>query len=134
MKKILFVLMYFICTASSCKDSPFVERVYRIKVVNNSLQNIYFFDSRVYPDTSLPTTKPYFGGIGANSFGTLDSKEDWPDIFKKLPNDTLSIFILSNDTVNSYDWNVVSSQYKILKRYDLSLGDLQGSNWTVTYQ
>ncbi len=50
-----------------------------------------------------------------------------------LPNDTLSIFIFHSDTVSSYPWQTIRTEYKILKRYDLSIADLERLNYKVSY-
>lgn len=133
MKKIIIPIILFVGCSGTCKKNPFVEKVYSIKVVNHSSQWINFFDSRVFPDTSLPVSKPYYGAGRPNDFSYLDSRLDWPDVFVKLPADTLSIFIISNDIVTTYDWDVMRSGYKILKRYDMSLHDLKKLNWTIIY-
>ena len=133
MKKIIIPIIILAGCSGTCKKNPFVERVYSIKVENNSSQWINFFDNRVYPDTLLPAAKPYYGASRPNSYAYIDSKSDWPDVFARLPKDTLSIFILSSDTVNTFNWDIIRSQYKILKRYDLSLQDLKNSNFTITY-
>ncbi|NLL27401.1 MAG: hypothetical protein GX259_01250 [Bacteroidales bacterium] len=62
-----------------------------------------------------------------------DSKEKWEKVFKKLPKDTLSIFIFDSDTLAKYSWDRIRSDYNILKRYDLSLKDLETQNWTISY-
>lgn len=133
MKKIIIPIIFLAGCSGTCKKNPFIEKVYSIKVVNHSSQWINFFDSKVFPDTSLPVNKPYYGASRPNDFSYLDSRLDWSDVFAKLPADTLSIFIISNDTVNTYNWNVIRGEYKILKRYDMSLQDLKTLNKTVSY-
>ncbi len=133
MKKIIIPLIFLIGCSGTCKKNPFVEKVYSIKVVNQSTQWINFFQSNIFPDTSLPANKPYYGAGRPNNSSYLDSRLDWPDVFSTLPVDTLSIFILSNDTINKYDWYTVRNGYMILKRYDLSLGDLKQLNWTISF-
>ena len=130
---ILICSLFLVVTFSACEKNPFVERVYSIKIENNSPHWIAFIDSRLYPDTLLPITKPFYGASRPNDFAYIDSKADWPDVFTKLPKDTLSIFILNSDTVITYNWDIIRSQYKILKRYDLSLQDLKNRNFVVTY-
>lgn len=132
-KKIPIVIIFLISYAGTCKKNLFVERVYSIKVINNSSERIIFFDRREYPDTLLPINKPYYFTSQPDDFAYIDSKVDWPDVFSQLPNDTLSIFILSSDTVNANSWDIIRSEYKILKRYDLSFQELENKNFTITY-
>jgi hypothetical protein len=62
-----------------------------------------------------------------------DSDEKWEDVFKSLPSDTLSIFIFRAKTISYYDWQLIRNNYKILKRYDISLGDLKQKKWIIPY-
>jgi hypothetical protein len=131
-KKVLFALfiLYF---SASCEAPPGAEKVYRITVQNNSGEIVNVFLSKVYPDTSLPAVKPLLRGIlpGSNTF--LDSEEKWEKVFDELPQDTLSLFVLSSDTVVAHSWDEIRDEYKILKRYDLSYSDLSNNDWTVSY-
>jgi hypothetical protein len=86
-----------------------------------------------YPD-SLPETNEYVVyNINDVLRPGLGSKFSWNKFFEILPHDTLSLFIFHTDTLNMYSWEEVRDGYKILWRYDLSLEDLQGMNWTITY-
>lgn len=86
-----------------------------------------------YPDTVLPVSKPSLLKVNPHDFNNLRSPIEWKEIIEKNPSDTLSIYIFDGDTVNTYDWNQIKEGYKVLKRYDLSINDLQQMNWTVTY-
>jgi len=65
-----------------------------------------------------------------SKYSYWDSKEKWGDI---LPSDTISMYILSKDTIDKYSWDLIRSGNRILKRYDLSIKDLEKQNWTITY-
>jgi hypothetical protein len=89
-----------------------------------------------YPDTILPEA-------GYRVFPTIQPNEIRPilgrgykikEFFTILPNDTMSVFIFHADTLEKYSWEVIRDEYKILKRYDLSLRDLKNMNYTITYQ
>ena len=110
----------------------FVDHVYRIRVQNNSNDTIQFYESYNYPDTSIDVEKPRLIMVYPSEYGSLDSKEPWNEVLVP-PKDTLSIFILSKDTVDKYSWEEIRKSYNILKRYDLSLEDLEYLNYTVTY-
>jgi hypothetical protein len=132
MRKILLSAFLFIIVG--CGDKFSVgEKVYSIIAKNNSSKIISIFYKSNYPDTSLPSAEPILGGILPNGSRFLDSKKKWETVFAESPRDTLSFFYLSVDTLSAYPWSVIQSQYKILKRYDLSLQDLQNRNWTITY-
>lgn len=126
---ILFVLLVVLCSASCEK---LVDHVYSIKIQNNTNDTLLFFESYNYPDTSIAQDKPILKRIYPKNYNYLDSKDDWDEVLA-APKDTLSIFILSKDTVDKYNWERIRSDYNILKRYDLSLNDLKRMNWTITY-
>ncbi len=136
MKKIFNLLMFlfFLVSASTCKDKvPPFDRVYRFWVKNNSQKSIAFLVSYNYPDTIIPDAYNKIRGVSPGSKTSYDSKEKWEDVFSKLPADTLSIFIFDGDTLSKYDWQVVRNNYKILKRYDISLDDLYNNNGIIAY-
>ena len=62
----------------------------------------------------------------------IDS-DNWEEEIESLPKDTLSIFIFSTDTLNKYSWEEVRRDYKILRRYDLSIQDLELLDYKVYY-
>ena len=87
-----------------------------------------------YPDTLLHNSNIYiYRRIDPQKYFSTDSRRKWRDIFKELPKDTLSIFIFSSDTLNKYSWEEVRRDYKILKRYDLSIQDLELLDYKVYY-
>ncbi|HEY5507722.1 MAG TPA: hypothetical protein VIK29_03555 [Paludibacter sp.] len=131
---ILFTLLLM---AFSC--DKIADHVYSITVKNNTSHDIQatpglgpnYMSS--YPDTAIPELKPDLVPIAPNGYSYLDLSAKWETIFPRLPADTLSIYIFSTDTLNVYDWSKIRTGYKVLKRYDLSLDDLQKSNYTITY-
>lgn len=136
MTKQLLALFSIIGFAVGCEENnPFAERVYRIKVINNSPEIVNYFYQNKYPDTTLPLSIPDLNGIRPNdySFEDLSSRREWEDAFATSPSGTVSFFFLSVDTLSMYSWQTIRSQYKILKRYDVRLQDLDNSNWQLVY-
>ena len=94
-----------------------------------------------YPDTLLPNN--YKSGLLSGTpegrmTGAIYYFRVWPeDFFKKLPKDTLSIFILdmNNHNIITMDsmWKEMNYGKRFLLRYDLSLTDLQILNFTIPY-
>lgn len=120
-------------------ESLYMDRVYPIKLVNNKDYSIGCYFSlggkygTYYPDTLIPIRQDYVILDVISKEYTYDSKIEWREIFKELPQDTLSIFIFHTDTLNKYSWEEVRNGYKILKRYDLSLQDIERLNYNVPY-
>ena len=126
---ILFLLLVVLC---SVRCEKLVDHVYSVKIQNNTNDTLLFFESYNYPDTSIVQNKPILIRVYPKDYNFLDSMDAW-DVVLVPPKDTLSIFILSKDTVDKYNWELIRSDNNILKRYDLSLNDLKRMNWTITY-
>jgi hypothetical protein len=60
----------------------------------------------------------------------------WDDYIKGIDSDTLMIFVVLDEGQggehNLYH-DKLAEQHNILKRYDLTLQNLENMNWTVTY-
>ena len=127
MKKIILFFV-IILLSSSCE--VLFDKGYRIRVENNSNDTIQFYESYIYPDTSIVREKPILKMACPNKHSYIGSREKWKDV---LHNDTISVFLISKDTFDTYGWGSIKFDYNILIRYDLSLKDLENMNWTVTY-
>jgi hypothetical protein len=103
-----------------------------IVIQNNTDAHICYYEDYIYPDTLLIQNKPRLVMVSPQDYDFLESQKKWEKVLVP-PQDTISIFFIRESVVNTYDWNEISIDYKILKRYDLSLFDLQSLNWTVTY-
>jgi hypothetical protein len=134
---IIVLLLY----GSSCEKA--METKYTVKLDNKTVTKLYAAvgipgegTAGIYPDTSLPATRPIFSTIAPNAVGyVIYSSIKLETFFEKdLPKDTLSIYLFNADNVDAMGWNVIQSQYKVLKRYDLSLKDLQATNFIITYR
>lgn len=134
MKKLIGLCACFILFLSCEK---LLERVYTIFIYNDTNHNIAIGVSDLgehlfYPDTLLPP-KPEHILIEPSYSWHYSSFNKWEDNFENSPDDTLSIFFFHSDTLEAYSWEVIREEYKILKRYDLSLEDLQRLDFKVTY-
>jgi len=138
---IAFMLLGLILT-EGCEQilELFMEKVYYIYIQNDS--NIDLFVAAAdgkhsispYPDTILPNSRPFLKEVGPDERAKWESHGKWEDRINNLiPSDTLSIYLFDADTVNICGWEEVAKDYKVLKRYDLSVDDLVKMNWTVTY-
>lgn len=125
--KILFIVLLVLCNVGCDK---LISGVYYIKVQNNTTDTIQFYASYIYPDTAISDKKPSLTMAYPSKYSYWDSKEKWEDI---VSSDTISMFIFSKDTVDKYSWDLIRSGNKIMKRYDLSIKDLEKQNWTITY-
>lgn len=134
----IIIIAALLTSVNGCGKLPASR--YAIYVHNQSPESIecYFalggnFGTQ-YPDTVLPASNRYLiDNIKAGDRFIYDSRLKWEEVFQQLPGDTLSIYIFDSDILASYPWEVIRNEYKILKRYDLSLEDLKRLKRNVTY-
>lgn len=91
------------------------------------------FSEKQYPDTTLPLSKVPAKGVLANKKFHVDKREPWGKEIDDLVHDTLSIYFFAEHTFQDSSWEVVSSEYSVLLRYDLSLNDLERINYIIPY-
>ena len=130
--------IFLVCIGFFAFKCIMPDRKYAIDLQNNSNHPIYFYVAALgmehaYPDTALQSSKPGMQSIQPGKSAAWYISLPFDRFFKELPKDTLSIYVFHPDTLNAYDWLIIRDQYKILKRYDLSLQDLQDHNFIITY-
>ena len=103
----------------------------------------YEFGPTAYPDTLLPKDRQITGRMLSELISEEilpNSKMIWPPLLyehhhlgEKLPLDTLSVFVLSYDTLRKYGYEDVRVHNRIMVRYDLSYDEVRDMNWTFYY-
>ena len=129
------LIIYLLLFLNSC------DTYYYIEVVNKSNKPIEHYLAMggefgsSYPD-SLPNSSKYVFQILPSKSYLYQSRSPWAEVFTntKLPNDTLSVYFFSPDTLNAYPWQTIREKEKYLKRYDLSLKDLQDLNFKIVFK
>ncbi len=129
MKNLLLILLVPL-VLSRCEPVP---KKYAIWIKNNSFADIQFHISEVYPDTTLPANKPVLIVVESGIEYPRDKSRPWKEFIENLPSDTLSVFIFDSDTIKSVNWDDIQKEYSVLKRYDLSIENLEMLDWTITY-
>lgn len=137
-KTVILLAVSFFLISGSCEKNPFVETFYTITVINQSTQMIYFlpydkFSEIQYPDTTLPASKPHavLLGPGANFF--MDKREPWSEEINELSADTLTLVFFDKFVYEDSSWADIKNHYLVIKRYDLSLQDLERLDFDVPY-
>lgn len=135
---ILLMIIFLLVNSSGCEELA-MDRYYVIDLENQAEYSIgYYFATggkfgTFYPD-SLPETNDEitYDISEVNKPGFLSGIK-WSKLFRELPHDTLSVFIFHTDTLKNNSWEEVRDHYKILKRYDLSLQDLEKMHFKIVY-
>lgn len=135
LKRILIICLQLVLMSSSCKnESSYYD--YRLKVINKSDKTIDIDYSQVFPDTTINNV-PYFyhntGKAMPNGTITLVRGGTWENAFKDDIHQKLIIFIFNATIVDNTPWDTIRKKYLILKRYELTLKDLDSLNFNVTY-
>lgn len=123
----------------SCPNQEDFDPDSVITFVNKSSQDILFdYEFGKYPDTALRIESPFVDRaiselLCVKANGIKVHPEYWITELEetKLP---ITIFLFSKDTVNKIPWTKIRNEYKILKRLELSRGELDSLNWQITYQ
>lgn len=131
--KTLLLFLLMIVGIFSCEKFP-VKR-YDLLIKNNSHTNVccYFYlvwdggdNGVVYPDTLLSFDREDLQCINiGEEYRTSRSGIPITEWVASQPKDTLSIFIFSKDTLERYYWENIQQNCNILKRYDLSIEDME---------
>ncbi|WCM40833.1 hypothetical protein MG290_07550 [Flavobacterium sp. CBA20B-1] len=118
----------------SCENPT---QTYKFRIINNSEKTIYFeknesIISNVYPDTLIPEQKVQLK-VSPHTISYQGGLISIEEVFKKYNIDTLSIYFFDAYVVDNYSWETIREEYKVLKRYDLSIEDIQLLDYEITY-
>ena len=109
---------------------------------NATTDTLYVTSSYEFPDTSTftgipnPVLDPNFTKVLPNENNTqvLWGRDCIELAFKDLiPSDTMMIYVFDAKVLEENTWETVKANYLVLKRYDLSLQDLEQMNWSIKY-
>lgn len=128
------VLIFVITTLTGCPRQEIEHSSFTF--YNNSNSNVCIYlgvaprsmGGSLYPDTLLMNSNATTGPILKDHFFGYDFN-------RLLSKDTMCLFILDEDTISKYSWDIIKSDYKILQRYDLRVDDigLRQLNFKITY-
>lgn len=152
MKRKSFNLLFIglVILVSSCE--LFIPD-HMIAFVNNSDSDIYCRWTTSYPDTLdieyHTVVNDSYSKVSAHS--SLDNiivgRYDAISVIKSIPTDTLLVFVLDATTIDSIGDDLVNSwmplyksmddkqlyDWLVIKKYVLSVEDLERMDWTITY-
>jgi hypothetical protein len=126
----LILLLIFLIIFSSC------DYWHDFEFSNTSTRDVVIFFGvtdmnwafPLYPDTALIR---FEYGI---SFKKGETQRYVYSRLKKDPwNDTVCFFILDADTLNTYSWEEIQNNYKILQRYDISPKEIKALKYEISY-
>lgn len=125
--------------STTCKEEADCHETIIFK--NNSSKSLYIHASGSYPDTTSfevefpnPALNKEIYKVAAYSKNTsaLWYRSCLEFTFKS--NDTLMIFVFDANVLETIPWDTIKSKHLVLKRYNLSLEDLEQMNWKLIYE
>jgi hypothetical protein len=125
------ILILFL--SSTCDDNQPCNRT--IWIENNSQDTVVYAKKAYEGGTEL--AQCYLAGVTLmpNEGTTETLKICWEEALSG--NSTFEFYIVSKEGLNEdnifYDCDSVNEKNEVLKYYNLSLEQVQGSNWTITY-
>jgi len=98
---------------------------------------LVYYDFNRYPDTSVPQQNPFLNDTQyelalVSSNETKIEKNEFVKILNSSDR-SMMLFIFSRDTIDQVPWPRIRDEYLVLRRYDLTLEDLETMDWTVKY-
>ena len=137
----IFLFVFIVLLLTQCERFPMDKR-HSLYVKNYSDYSIIYVlrmnqeTSTVY-DTILGDNPPSIDHVttilsGQNK-ALLQGSMKISSYFDNVPSDTISIYLFHIDTLKNNTWADVQAGYKTLKRYDLSLEDLEHLDYKLNY-
>ena len=150
MKNVIKILLLFIlCSAHTCRPIPEENENCHLTIYfsNNSEKNlrvtevfvhqIFFpdpFDTKTLSSTAELQKYKINSSEQNNRDAMYSNLRCYEDIFKRdTYSDEVYVYIFDAELIENTPWEVVTRDYLVLKRYDLTLSDLQRLDWRVTY-
>jgi len=130
---LLLVLCIFMMSSICTKRDIYHDR---ISFINKSGKAVYVEGDFSWPDTSMN----FVFSIQGNSYkkvlpdvvgNPLELMDTYEERFEQL--EVLMVFVFDAEVLETTPWDTVKSNYLVLKRYDLSLEDLQDMDWKIIY-
>lgn len=135
---LLFICISVFYGCPEPEPEPNYERTLRI--INNTDSALYYrVDQSNYPDTTAlldiqlfnhsPTAEYYT--ILPNS--TKEAPSSWVSAYSGSQSGKFMYFLFNKADYDTLPLDSIRAKYLVLKRWDLSLEEMEGINWTLTY-
>jgi hypothetical protein len=128
--KFQIIVTLILLLFNSCADQPEIHHY--IDLVNNTNNSYYAFPSYNSPDTLFYSFESATE-ILPNEIKGIGSIIGWENLIETIEDKTLIIFLVDKDTLTKYSNNDIVNNYRISRRYDLTVTELDSLDWTITY-
>ncbi len=138
MKHLILACFCITLMSSTCQKEDTGHE--RITFKNNSNLKLYVMGQDItYPDTSITfgdltkTGSTQIVNPNSTNVSALEIQSTWEQRLNHPTQDTLMVFVFDAQVLETTPWDTVKANYLVLKRYDLSLQDLESVKWEITY-
>ncbi|MDH6307238.1 hypothetical protein M2448_000156 [Dysgonomonas sp. PF1-14] len=138
MKKYIFILLILpFLLAANCNGEDSEDCHLRVTIVNNWDKDISIYRSFLYPDSlGIIGDAIIDRDIEANStkkvrFEYIDCLETTINYQNK--DGIMMVYFYDKEVIDSYPRDTIIKYRMYLKKMDLTVDDLQNSDWTLTY-
>jgi len=140
MKNIILLLSTFIMTVS-CRYENTADCHQVLTFENTTNKHIYVSSSFKYPNTEAfkyhpdPLLSPVDSKIEALEENThiLSGRTCYEVSLENAESSIIMVYVFDGTTLETSTWQTVKDNNLVLKRYDLTLEDLEGMNWEIIY-
>jgi len=138
-------MVLLISTATTCQDKENKNCHISIRFSNNSEKNLYVRSVHYIPRYPFASEVEYIHSTVQSHYKVYSGEQDNRDAMfdgscleyyfedNDYYSDTHIVYIFDAAVVENTAWEIVARDYLVLKRYDLTLEDLQLLDWKITY-
>ena len=141
MKKVIKILLVALaCMATRCPDKESENCHTAIRFSNNSDKDLYIRHYDLLRPPHITEIEHINGAVQQrykvysaeqNNRKATDGFTCYERIFRM--DSLINLYIFDATVLENTPWDTVAKDYLVLKRYELSLADLQRLDWQVTY-
>lgn len=133
--KYLFLGLYCF-SLFNCPDKDEFNPDSTLIIINNSAESVVEYrEYSELEDTTLQVSSPF------TSQKIINVSEILPGARIEIPQESeaikrlgvMHLYLINKDTLEQAPWQRIRDEYLILRRYDLTLEDLEALDWTVEY-
>lgn len=137
----LLIVLGMLCISGTCRKGDCHKT---IAVLNTSDKVIYIQGHNGYPDTlrfentwpnPIRQAKYKVDCYSRNTSGLQTLRDCYEGYIGGMGNRSgvFMVYVFDEEILASTPWDTIGKYYMILRRYDLTLGDLKMLNWEISY-
>ena len=133
----LLVALPMVLFLQGCPDPTEPDAI--LVIANNSSGDIIYYDQyRLAEDTALVTIARPLNSENTRNFivqsnSSIERLGAFRGVFDDLPDHLLMVYVFSRDTIDQVPWEEIVARNLVLRRYELTEGELDSLDWRIEY-